>query len=172
MPNHVEQDLWVTGNTETLKEFMAFAKDGDKLLSADKFIPYPKEYKDKDEEGERLRAECAASNDWTKYTGYRDGFNSGGYEWCVQNWGTKWGIYDAQLLLERFSKKSGKLKYTCQSAWSPAIPVIEAMSKKFPTLKFQMKYYEQGMQFRGNFIAQNGEVVLHETAKYSGRRGG
>jgi hypothetical protein len=172
MPNHVEQDLVVTGNPETLKEFILFAQEDDMILSANKFIPYPKEYKDRDEEGARLRDECAATKDWSKYTGYKDGFNSGGYQWCLQNWGTKWGIYNVKLLTEKLTGKKGKLKYTCESAWSPAIPIITAMSQKFPTLHFEMKYFEGGMQFKGHYIVQGGEILKNEEAKYTGRRGG
>jgi len=172
MPNHVDQDLVVTGDITTLKEFMAFAQEGEALLSADKFIPYPQEFKDKDAEGERLRAECQKTGDWSKYTGFRDGFNSGGYQWCVQNWGTKWGIYDTVIKSQKLTGKKGRVKYNCNSAWSPATKIVLAMSQKFPALHFEMKYYECGMQFKGTFIAQNGEVLEDSTEKYTGRRGG
>lgn len=172
MPNHVDQDLVVSGDTTALKEFMEFAQEGDKLLSADKFIPYPKEYRDKDEEGERLREECTRTNDWTKYSGFKDGFNSGGYEWCVQNWGTKWGIYDTVVKSQKLTGKNGRVKYNCNSAWSPATKIVLAMSQKFPTLTFDMKYYECGMQFKGHYIVKGGEVLEDTDEKYTGRRGG
>ena len=164
MPNHVEQDLWVTGSSETLREFMVFAKEDELLLSANKFIPYPEEYAtlDKQAEEERKKGNFFA----------KDGFNSGGYQWVRQNWGTTWGIYNAELLSEKLTGKSGKLKYTCESAWSPATLIVDAMSKKFPTLKFVMKYYEQGMQFKGHYIVQGGEILLDEESKYTGHRGG
>ena len=173
MPNHVEQDLWVTGGTIELKQFKEFARESDeRILSADKFIPYPKKFRDADEEAECIRKECQATNDWSKYTSVKDGFNSGGYEWCIQNWGTKWGIYDAVLKGEKLTGKTGKLRYRFESAWSPALKIIDAMSKQFPNLKFAVKYYECGMQFKGHYVVQNGEVLTDEEEKYYGRRGG
>lgn len=172
MPNHVEQDVTITGNPETLKQFQEFAKEGEKLLSANKFIPYPEKFRKLDEEGSRLEKECAETNDWTKYSGFTDGFNSGGYEWCIQNWGTKWGIYDVALLSEKLTGRSGKLKYTCQSAWSPALRIFEAMSKKFPELKFEVRYYECGMQFKGHYVIKGGAELKHEQSHYRGSRGG
>ena len=89
MPNHVDQDLYVTGDVESLKSFLEFAKEDDKILSANKFIPYPDEYLIMD----KIAAEKRVKGDYMA----KDGFNSGGYQWCLQNWGTKWGIYDARI---------------------------------------------------------------------------
>jgi len=164
MPNHVDQDLYVTGDVESLKSFLEFSKEDDKLLSANKFIPYPDEYTvlDKIAEEQRLKGNYSA----------KDGFNSGGYEWCCNNWGTKWGIYDASILSQKLEGKKGRLKITFQSAWSPPLPVILAMSKKFESLKFKLKYYEMGMGFKGTYIAEKGEVLEDSDAKYNGNRGG
>ena len=41
MPNHCEQDLIISGPTADLAAFKDVAREGDKLLSANKFIPYP-----------------------------------------------------------------------------------------------------------------------------------
>lgn len=102
----------------------------------------------------------------------KDGFNSGGYEWCCNNWGTKWGIYDAVILSENFKKKVGTIKYKFLSAWSPPLPVIKAMSEQFPSLTFKLKCYECGMQFQGTFIIKNGKELIHKYSQYSGSRGG
>jgi hypothetical protein len=164
MPNHVDQDLVITGEPSVLREFMSFAEEGEHLLSANKFIPYPEKYRILDEQAE---IEYKKGNSFVK-----DGYNSGGYEWCRDNWGTKWGIYDAVIKSQKLTGKIVRVKYKCQSAWSPAVKIVLAMSKKFPTLTFDMKYYERGMQFKGNYVAKNGELLKDETGKYSGRRGG
>lgn len=172
MPNHVDMDLKVTGNVESLRAFLDFAQEEDNLLSANKFIPYPEEYKKADEETKKIRKECQANGDWSKYTGVKDGFNSGGYEWCCKNWGTKWGIYSTELLTCKLEGKKGNLMYNCQSAWSPPLPVITAMSQKFPALKFTLKYYERGCAFKGVFVVAGGETLKESTSSYSGSRGG
>jgi hypothetical protein len=55
MPNHVDHDLVVTGPADVLDEFEKFAVDGDCLLSADRFIPYPEHFKKADAEAAAAR---------------------------------------------------------------------------------------------------------------------
>lgn len=169
MPNHVDMDFWVKGNVEELNKFAEFAKENyngqELLLSANKFIPYPKQYRELDELAQKERS--AGTGNWIT-----DGFNSGGYEWCCNNWGTKWGIYDAAIVKQKLSGKVGYIKYNCFSAWSPPIPVILAMSEKFPTLEFKLNYYECGAQYKGQVVAKEGKVVHDEESSYKGRRGG
>lgn len=164
MPNHCDNDLFIYGSEDSIKEFIEFSKKDDELLSADKYIPYPQKYKDMD-----LIAEIARKNGDYHII---DGFNSGGYEWCVQNWGTKWGIYEAIIKEEKFSGKRSKVIYNFNSAWSPPLPVIKAMSVKFPELKFKLKYYEGGGGFKGTFEVQAGQVTAETNDTYRGRRGG
>lgn len=167
MPNHVSQDLFINGPTKDIEEFKEFAKEVDKdtiLLSANKFIPYPQEYKILDEAAKVAR----------KMGNYdvKDGFNSGGYEWCCKVWGTKWGIYDCKLVSENLSKVKGRVKYTFNSAWSPASKIILAMSERFPSLTFKLKYYEMGAGFKGVFVVVNGKIITDTSDKYNGNRGG
>lgn len=164
MPNHVDHDLIIIGNVSSLKEFTIFAKEEDHLLSANKFIPYPKEYSVMDDKAKEVRK----NGDYS----VKDGFNSGGYEWCIANWGTKWGIYNASIKSQKLNSKSGRIKYNFNSAWSPAYKIILAMSKKFKTLTFDMKYYECGMQYKGHYVVKNGEVIKDTDEKYTGSRGG
>ena len=150
MPNHVSQDLWVRGDSVSLIEFKEFAKEDDHLLSANKFIPYPTIYAEMDK---------IAEDEYKKGNYIKDGFNSGGYEWVTINWGTKWGIYSCSLVIDKPGKTKGFLRYKFQSAWSPATKIIFAMSKKFPTLEFRLKYFERGQCFQGIYLVKN-EMVL------------
>jgi len=168
MPNHVSQDLWVTGPVEALEAFEQFAKEdvdgGTLLLSANKFIPYPEKYKLADE-----ASEAAMKNgDYS----VASGFGSGGYHWCIINWGTKWGIYDCFLVSKTTRKNSGTLKYNFNSAWSPAKTIIHAMGMRFPTLTFKLRYYEGGMCFKGLFVTSAGKIITDDSSEYRGRRGG
>ena len=168
MPNHCEQDMYVTGDVESLKAFLEFAKEDDHILSANKFIPYPEKYKEMDRIAEEYGK--AHPDDWRNRP--KDGFNSGGYEWCCQNWGTKWGIYDCTITSQKLTGKKGKLSFTFQYAWSPALRVIDAMSEKFPTLHFKVKYFEGGMGYQGTYVVQGGNVLEDTESKYGGHRGG
>jgi len=149
VPNHCGNILDIKGSKERLAEFRAYAAgpgpawDGDKpkpddtiLLDLNKFVPIPDEV---------LNA---------KKSNRSDAFNSGGYEWCVSNWGSKWGCYDIQVEYE------GKdLVYRFSTAWSPfSVGVLEAMANLFPELSFELKYGEPGMGFGGIMTASEGEV--------------
>lgn len=183
MPNHVENDFFVKGIKTDLIKFKKFAQDKDSLLSANKFIPYPKKYKDLDDKRAiidkkrtefinanvtKIGLETARKKAWEKFPSIKDGFNSGGYDWCCNNWGTKWGMYDASIVTE--SKDT--IQYFFRSAWSPPIKVIEKMSKMFPSIEFTLYFFECGAQFAGVLKMKNKKVLKNEVTKYTGTRGG
>jgi hypothetical protein len=187
MPNHVESDLSIHGDPEALKAFMDFAEGPagtggpDKetvLLSAHRFIPYPDQYAvdlmectkcahqfTRDPGGGSMFPNCPDCGGFAK-----DGYNRGGYDWCITNWGTKWGLYDIELTDD--GSESGSLAYTFQTAWSPPVPVIQAMSKQFPSLTFALDYFEGLMGFMGSVEYEGGEVIQEGSAPYHGNRGG
>jgi hypothetical protein len=106
------------------------------------------------------------------------GFNNGGYNWCVQNWNTKWNFCDVEIVDEYNDEEDNPedpeygIVYTFSTAWAPPIPVIEKMSQDFPDLRFELKYYEMGMGFQGTTIWKAGEVLFEEEEDYDGDRGG
>jgi hypothetical protein len=148
------------------------------LLSAHRFIPYPDQYAvdlmectkcahqfTRDQGGESMFPNCPNCDGSAK-----DGYNRGGYEWCIENWGTKWGLYDIELVED--DSDNGRLEYTFQSAWSPPAPVIQAMSKRFPSLNFALEYFECGGGFMGSCEYEDGQEVSAGEAPYHGPRGG
>lgn len=184
MSNWCDCDLVVTGNEVDMTAFRNMAVeqspvDGKSpdILSAESFIPYPAEYRKKDERCTEWWKKNTV--DGRRYGTYKPGvnpmdapnddFNSGGYDWCRKNWGTKWGICDPEVIEE--ASEGVVYKFAC--AWSPCIPVIEAMGKKFPSLQFALNYYEGGMGFQGEFIVAEGKVVQNTSDdNYHGPRGG
>ncbi len=78
-----------------------------------------------------------------KYGSHHDDFNSGGYEWCVNNWGTKWNAYDIKR------RDYGGFCLTFQTAWSPPLPVIAELHKRFPECRITLEFFERGMAFSG-----------------------
>jgi hypothetical protein len=164
---------------EELKKFRDFAltkeddwdsdaEDKSNPLDTNKFVPYPDNFKQADEEARKVEKE-------TGTFATKDGFNNGGYDWCLENWGTKWGICHAELIsLKEIKSAVGKAKlfYTFDCAWSPATPVIVKMSVMFPTLTFYLRYYEAGMGFKGKFVCKNGAILCDEDGDYKGSRGG
>lgn len=193
MPNHVENDLFIEGPSKKLKEFIEFAKGinpygQEEAIVTEKFIPYPKKFADMDREAKQFneelqrKADAGKKVDWS--TQQKDGFNSGGYEWCLTNWGTKWGIYESEYLEDEedswistdkngnATDREGSIKYTFQSAWSPPKLVVLKMSEMFPELIFDLRYFECGAMFNGMYKCKAGEILKDESAAYYGSRGG
>ena len=192
MPNHVENELRVFGPRRELIIFRDHVADEYNALSANKLIPYPSEFEELDKKAEEwrkkwngvlelikeedpdkaaaLRTEAfkkfkAENGDWPK-----DGFNSGGYEWCISHWGTKWGFYEVELV--RDTPEQNNLYYTFQTAWSPPIPLIEKMGELFPKIRISLKYFEGGSGFQGVLRIDYGKVVECYDKPYHGGRGG
>lgn len=201
MPNWCDCELRVYGKKEELKRFIEFAKSKEKILDEEKFIPYPKKFKDMDKKAKmaennsaeqdkvntelkrkdltdierakllkkKKRLEIFAIENMLKEKVIKDGFNSGGYDWCVQNYGTKWGLCDV-VLVEQTDKR---LFYSTQTAWSPPTPIIIKMGELFNKLKFNLRYYEGGMGYKGVLKIEKGKVIEHkESNQYRGGRGG
>lgn len=186
MPNHCENDLRVfaptnTGPNEHLKDLVEFIGPG---FDFNKIIPYPAHYAEADRQ-------CEEDHDsGLPYTECRkDGFNNGGYEWCLEHWDTKWGAYGTwtrtkhPLLGESemthyecvpLSVKIYKkwLKISFATAWSPPNKVIIALSARFPELKFCMWSYECGAAYRAFFLVKGGVILRHEHRNYYFDRGG
>lgn len=186
MPNHCENDLDVTGDPAILRAFTEFARapegatdmEGPSLLSAHRFIPYPEEFANNrlvcpkcahtsivDAPGGLSFEACPKCGESMK-----DGYNRGGYEWCVAHWGTKWGLYD--VVVTGGGPAEGEIGYTFLTAWAPPSPVILAMSERFPSLKFVLRYFEGGVGFQGEILFEEGMEQEIWQGDYHGDRGG
>jgi hypothetical protein len=74
------------------------------------------------------------------------------YHWNIREWGTKWEIDGAQLLVEE-----GKLKYAYSTAWSPPIQAIDKLAEMFPTLSFHSRFIDENDCFAGEVFWESGE---------------
>jgi len=156
MPNWCENDLIISGAPDDVEEFVEFAKGNEAWddearkspLDANKFVPYPKEY--------------------ASVGGYGV-FN---YNWCINNWGSKWNFIRVEITDDYVDSGIREIIYAFDSAWSPMTPVILAMGKAFPKLKFNLEYYEGRGGFRGWFNVKNGQITRDHITHYNGMRGG
>lgn len=82
------------------------------------------------------------------------GFNEGGYEWCVENWGVKW---DAKI--ELTEEYDDELIFEFDTAWAPPVILFVKASSDFPELTFCLYYCEPNVGVEGYFIIKNGRVV-------------
>jgi hypothetical protein len=166
MPNHCETDLTLKGKPDLIARVLAahFKESGE--MDCDSIVPYPARFKELD----RAAAEYdkAHPGDWTKRP--QDGFNQGGYEWCCNNWGTKWGTYDG---FRREVSKSGRIaNVSFLSAWSPPRAVLDKLAERYPDLTIVAKSYERGMGFKCDYRWEGGVCIQEDRGTYRGTRGG
>jgi hypothetical protein len=159
MPNWCECDLWVYGPASELRKFREEVR-GEEELDADRILPYPLEFWKDDYNADKLERLFG-------FSPIESGYSRGGYHWCLKNWGTKWPPSNVCVVQRKRS-----LFYTLNSPWSPPIPLVLAASRKFPRLRFVMRYYEHGVGFQGRFVAKAGRVLEDRCWGYRGDRGG
>ena len=72
------------------------------------------------------------------------------YDWRIQNWGTKWNTYDAELL-----DISESIEYTFNTAWSPPEMAIahlrEIYKEERDGVSITAFYDEPGMEIAGYY---------------------
>lgn len=172
MPNYCYNRVTIRGDRETLQRVKELLK-GESVFDFNRVIPYPEEYAELDrahkvfydlleeyhrargEEKKRLEKQLILVK---KMLPHKDGFNSGGYEWRVEHWGTKWNAVDPEIVEER----EDKIVYHFSTAWSPPCPVIKRLGEMFPTVEIALTYSEEGMGYRGKFVMKGGKVALEQ----------
>jgi hypothetical protein len=73
------------------------------------------------------------------------------YDWCVENWDTKWDIGDADI----FDRDTNFIEFSFSSAWSPPINIFFKMKEQGYYVK--ARYAEPGMDYAG--IWQDGDNI-------------
>ena len=80
------------------------------------------------------------------------------YSWCCDHWGTKWNACEPQTT---------DWGFTFNTAWSTPLPVIEALSKKFPTVAFSVEFADEDLGNNcGIYTYENGERTYEEFGTY------
>lgn len=189
IPNWCNNTLSVIGDENEVKRFKKVMNNKDhhgreRVLSEEPLIPYPEKFRkltklsneweekadayakkhgkdgaDKWWCGDKLSKKQRAAFIKEHGESPSDGFNSGGYEWCIKNWGTKWGFCDPSISQEY----DGQIIYYFDSAWSPPVPLIVKMGQMFPKLKFELGYEESGCCFKGKLVMEGGELIVDIT---------
>jgi hypothetical protein len=169
MPNWCECDLFIEGPSAKIDEFLRLVKTEQSEFDFDRLIPYPEHFKKQDDlaaEWDRLHPPPRTGEIWKERP--KDGYNQGGYEWCIESWGTKWNA--SRIQIDRNHPEHVEINF--DTAWSPPLPVIERACKLFSELRFDLRYFECGDGFNGMFACEHGEVVTHISGEYFGNRGG
>ena len=64
------------------------------------------------------------------------------YDWCVENWGTKWDIFDVDVI----SLVDNELEMCFTTAWSPPVKAVKHGAERYG-FDFELTYKEEGMMF-------------------------
>lgn len=104
------------------------------------FLPCPKELS----EGVAPADESATKTNIEKH-GFADW-----YQWCLNNWGTKWDVGNEDVEVEP-SDDGRSVRLFFDSAWSPPLAFYQAMEERFG-FKIAASYFEPGMAFVGEYV--------------------
>jgi hypothetical protein len=172
MPNHCDADLAIDGPAKDLDMFLAkyVTKCDGSVLNLDTIQPYPTEFKEMD----RIAHEWERQHPEHPLKGRpKDGFNAGGYEWCIENWGTKWGCYNTSGCSTPIEKTESGVILHFSTAWNPfKVDLLQKVSGLFPNLTFTYDYFECGAGFQGTNVVEAGALLSSTQADYDGDRGG
>lgn len=135
MPNWCDNFLTINADEKTVNEILEFVKSEEYAFDFNNIVPMP-DYIYTGMLGDEER-KLYGENNW--------------YDWCCENWGTKWNAEDVNIDGESISMLT---------AWAPCIPVIAELAKRFPEAELTHTWYETGMLFCGCRVYQNGETCF------------
>jgi hypothetical protein len=167
MPNWSFNTLFIEADSKTVDKIISDIKgDEGEAISFKKIIPIHSDLFCEvayggGEDAEKKREEIYAQNK------AKHGFPHW-YEACVELWGTKWDA--GEVNHEVINDKWHRIDF--QTAWSPPVPVIIALSKQFPEAKFTMECQEESGEF--SFVAEfkGGEKISETQIPWSGEEEG
>lgn len=87
------------------------------------------------------------------------------YDWNVENWGTKWDACHVDVDFTNLDE--GTLVYRFDTAWTPPIPVVQAMQAALPNMRIRLHGIEPGEGFQV-FVYPDGrdETLDYRDADY------
>ena len=147
MPNYCNNVVEIRGPVKVVKALV------DHKLDFQKIHPYPPELdivagrSGADDSPEQKALVAAEQSNLKKY-GYKNW-----YDWCVSEWGTKWnagGDNDAMMVdYDEDVDNQGTALFQFDTAWAPALGVLQKLRDDHPELSIECRYYEPGVGFMG-----------------------
>ena len=126
MPNHTDNRVVLSHeDAAQITKICRIMEDGGELCHA--LIPEPRDENDEPTEG------------W--------------YDWRIENWGTKWEIYNT--FHDRWSDNEVYLSF--DSAWSPPDRVFYKLAEM--GFEIDAKYLDEGWMYIGWFLQEDGQLM-------------
>jgi hypothetical protein len=89
------------------------------------------------------------------------GYSDAGYQWQIDNWGTKWDVYEDRAF-DLFANEEGYIGVNFDTAWSPPTYWMLKASQGFPDVTLALTFHEEGNNFCGKVVIQNGKVLVDQ----------
>jgi hypothetical protein len=176
MPNWCECDLYVSGPDKDVSAFLAMITKNNGTLAIDcaTLVPVPVAICEQVrlvEQAQRLLSvfpEESKNIIVDQVIFYSVFCAESDYLWRLDNWGTSWEAFDVDIVY----RHPGMLKLGFQLPWDPPCPLMLAISRRFRSLQFKLRYFEGGMCFQGTYVVKDNVVIRDTDGDYHGPRGG
>jgi hypothetical protein len=158
MPNWVDNKLTIRGPEVDVQRFLESVKgqvNGEELiLDFNKIVPEP----------EVITLDMITDPKILCVMSGYDGCADLWYWWRWQHWGTK-GVPnpDSAEIQEDLGYEA---KLVFDTAWEAPIPIVLAASRLFPTLWFELRYFEPMNCFQGIYVCMDGHVQMQAVGEY------
>ena len=77
------------------------------------------------------------------------------YDWRLANWGCKWDVNPDCTFV---TVEEENIWISCETPWGPPEGIYKEIAKRFPDVKFEAKYLEEGMWFAGSYEGHEGAL--------------
>lgn len=136
MPNRCYTSLFVSGLAEDVRQFQDAIEPHKAFIPA--LIPFPE-----DLQGEEFFDQTG--------TVFGRLYTDDGYQWCLDNWGCKWGDVDTEIDGPAYVDADGFASWTIRfwTPWGPALQGLTTISAMFPRLNFSISYEDECGNFYG-----------------------
>jgi hypothetical protein len=153
MPNWVYNRVNVsTNDEEKLAEFRDYIAKEPLILSS---TPVPEGREKTEYKGFSFHSFITPEPEFfNKYYEIEEKEKQHWYEWNCANWETKWDAASVDIV-----SSSTSIDLTFETAWAAPAPIWQAMTNKFPSLRFEIGWEEE-QGFGEELTAQYGIVTL------------
>ena len=86
------------------------------------------------------------------------------YEWCLDNWNTKWNAYDCAAV----DPSEKRLEFL--TAWDGVPPIVKAISERFPDTRIRYGWADEDIGFNVGELSIRAGKVLEEKIPEGGSR--
>lgn len=147
MPNMTINTLKVIGAQESIDVIRRYFAETKPFQS---IRPCPQVLRDTRYEGPKTQAMIANEAEY--------GYGSW-YDWCFENWGTKWDIDPSEITIT--SENSLHVALRFETAWAPPRPLVLFLSTMFPECEFTLSNANEDDMYETTYIQtiQAGKVV-------------